>query len=184
MVEAIREVDADTPILVSAMSWGAVRWLPYLKPTGDPHTVYMVHQYEPQEQYTHQEPGGENTYPGEFDLNWDGESETFDRAWLEAYLSIIAEFQSKHGVPVAVNEFGVQRWVPNAAQFMADEMELFEELGMNHALWVWNPDWEPFSTNVHDFNFLFGPDSDNVAPVPNDLQDVILSNWQRNILRP
>jgi hypothetical protein len=40
------------------------------------------------------------------------------------------------GVPVSVNEFGVMRWVPNAADFMRDEMELFEQRGMNHALWV------------------------------------------------
>ena len=31
IVAGIREVDSDTPILVSAMGWGAVRWLPYLR---------------------------------------------------------------------------------------------------------------------------------------------------------
>jgi len=35
------------------------------------------------------------------------------------------------------------RWVPNAADFMRDEMELFEQRGMNHALWVWDPAWPP-----------------------------------------
>jgi hypothetical protein len=65
ITEAIREVDSDTPILVSAEGWGGVLWLPYLEPTGDPRTVYMVHQYEPQDQYTHQEPPAKfNSYPG------------------------------------------------------------------------------------------------------------------------
>ncbi|MBV5342745.1 cellulase family glycosylhydrolase, partial [bacterium] len=54
IVTGIREVDSDTPILVSAMSWGTVRWLPSLEPVDDPRIVYTVHQYEPQSQYTHQ----------------------------------------------------------------------------------------------------------------------------------
>lgn len=140
---AIREVDSDTPILVSAMGWGSLRWLPYLEPTDDQRTVYMVHQYEPHD-YTHQEPPARNAYPGEFDLDWDGSPDVFDRQWLDGYLSIIDDFEQEHGVPVSVNEFGVRRWVPGAAEFMADQMELFEQRGMNHALWAWDPAWEPW----------------------------------------
>jgi hypothetical protein len=87
IVQAIREVDPDTPILVSAMGWGSVRWLPFLEPVDDPRTVYMVHQYEPQEQYTHQPYPAANSYPGSFDLNWDGAPDVFDRAWLDGYLT-------------------------------------------------------------------------------------------------
>ena len=158
VVGAIREVDTETPILVSGMSWGAVRWLPWLEPVDDPHIVYMVHQYEPQEDYTHQEPPATNTYPGSFDLDWDGQPDTFDREWLDGYLSLIDDFKAEHDMPVSVNEFGVQRWVPNAADFMHDEMELFEQRGMNHAFWVWDPDWEPWTENVNGFNFRYGPD--------------------------
>jgi hypothetical protein len=185
IVAGIREVDSDTPILVSAMSWGAARWLPYLKPIEDPRIVYTAHQYEPQSQYTHQQPPpAVNTYPGEFDLDWDGEPDTFDRAWLEDFLSILADFQHEHGVPVAVNEFGVIRWVPNAADFMRDEMNIFEELGINHALWVWNPDWAPWTESVTEFNFRYGADLQNTAPIENDLQSVILEFWARNTVRP
>ena len=55
IVAGIREVDSETPILVGAMSWGAIRWLPYLKVVDDPRIVYTAHQYEPQSQYTHQQ---------------------------------------------------------------------------------------------------------------------------------
>jgi hypothetical protein len=180
----IREVDSDTPILVSAMGWGAVRWLPYLEGTDDVRIVYMTHQYEPQSQYTHQEPPAENAYPGEFDLNWDGQPEAFDRAWLEGYLSPLSDTQQAHSAPVAVNEFGVVRWAPGAADFMRDEMDIFEEMGINYALWVWNPAWAPWTESVTDFNFRFGPDPENLAPVENDLQDVILEAWARNTVRP
>jgi hypothetical protein len=182
---AIREVDADTPILVGGMGWSAVRWLPYLEPTGDPHMVYMVHQYEPQDDYTHQEPSAENTYPGEFDLDWDGEPDPFNRDWLDEYLSTIDAFKAEHGVPVAVNEFGVIRWVPGGAVFMDDQMDLFEQRGMNHALWEWQPSWKPLTEENHAFNFRLGPNPDNRADVASsDLIEVIKAYWSRNTVRP
>ncbi|UCC62586.1 MAG: cellulase family glycosylhydrolase, partial [Anaerolineae bacterium] len=135
---AIREVDSATPILIGGMGYSAVGWLPYLQPTGDPRTVYVVHQYAPF-QYTHQSPDAlDCTYPGWCDLDWDGDDDPFDQSWLEDLLLTVDAFTSTHGVPVAVNEFGVVRWVPGAAAFMNDEMALFEQRGMNHALWVWD----------------------------------------------
>jgi endoglucanase len=184
IVQAIREVDPDTPILVSAMGWGSVRWLPFLEPVDDPRTVYMVHQYEPQEQYTHQPYPVINTYPGSFDLNWDGAPDVFDRAWLDGYLSIIDDFKARSGAPVAVNEFGVMRWSPGAADFMRDSMDLFEQRGMNHAFWAWNPLWPPYS-HIDDMNYLRGPDPDDHTDLAtSDLIDVITQTWGRNAIQP
>lgn len=184
IVDGIRAVDAQTPILVSAQGWGAVRWLPALKPVDDARTVYMVHQYEPQDAYTHQGPSGENTYPGEFDLDWDGNPEPFDRAWLQDYLTVVGTFQRQHAVPVSVNEFGMERWVPNAAEFMDDQMARFEELGMNHMFWAWDPAWAPWTSSSNGFNYLFGPDPGNATPIDNDLLNVITGYWSRNTIRP
>jgi hypothetical protein len=184
IVEGIREVDDETPLLVSAQGWGAVRWLTALEPVDDPRTVYMVHQYEPQETYTHQSPVGGNGYPGEFDVDYDGAADRFDRDWLERVLSPVKAFQGEHALPVSVNEFGAERWVPDAALFMDDQMGLFEELGMNHSLWAWDPAWEPWTSSSNEFNFLFGPNPDNAAPVDNDLLEVITDYWSRNTVRP
>lgn len=184
IVAAIREVDPDTPILISGMGWGAVRWLLFLEPVDDPRVVYMVHQYEPQEQYTHQEYPAANSYPGSFDLTWDGTPDPFDRAWLDGYLSVIDDFQARYGVPVAVNEYGVNRWVPGAADFMRDSMALFEQRGMNHAFWVWNPLWLPYA-HIDNMNYLRGPDPDNHTDLEsNDVLEVIRANWSQNTVRP
>jgi hypothetical protein len=180
---AIRQVDADTPILVAGMGYSGVDWLPYLKPTGDSRTVYVVHQYAPY-LYTHQWAEVEYSYPGEFDVDWDGEGDLVDRVWLETLLSTIDDFQSSHHVPVAVNEFGVVRWVPGAAFFMDDQVGLFEQLGMNHALWVWDPAWEAWNEGVNGFTFRFGPDPGSKQVVSSDLADVILKYWGRNTVRP
>jgi uncharacterized protein (TIGR01370 family) len=182
---AIREVDPDTPILIGAMSYSAIEWLPYLQPTGDPRTVYAVHQYAPV-RYTHQWWDSlELTYPGEFDIDWDGDDDQFNRAWLENLLSTADEFAATHGVPVAVNEFGTVRWVPGAADFMDDQIDLFEQQGMNHALWSWDPSWEPWTAENDAFNFRHGPDPDHHADVASsDLIDVIVEYWGRNTIRP
>ena len=186
ITEAIRQVDAETPLLVGGMGYSSVEWLPYLQPTGDPRTVYAVHQYAPY-QYTHQHWDEiECTYPGSCDLDWDGEADDqLDRAWLEALHGAVDDFAETHGVPVAANEFGAVRWVPGAAAFMSDQMEILEQLGMNYALWVWDPAWEPWTEEVNAFNFRHGPDPGNHADVAQtDLQDVIASYWGRNAIRP
>jgi hypothetical protein len=79
-------------------------------------TVYVVHQYEPQDDYTHQEPDADNTYPDVFDIDDDGEDDQFDRAWLDNLLSTVDRCAATHGMPLAVDEYGVNRRVPGAAQ--------------------------------------------------------------------
>jgi hypothetical protein len=180
----IRQVDTNTPILIGGNGYSAVNWLPYVQTTGDPHTVYTVHQYEPFV-YTHQEPPLTNSYPGVFDADWDGQDDQVNRAWLDNLLSPIDTYTTTHGAPVAVNEFGLMRWEPGAADFMNDEMDLFEQRGVNYALWVWDPAWEPWTQGVDAFNFRHGPDPNNHADVTSsDLMDVIIAHWQQNTVRP
>jgi len=184
LVSAVREVDGDTPILVGGNGYSGVEWLPYLQPVDDAHIVYTIHQYAPQSQYTHQEPPAENTYPGEFDLDWDGQLDIFDRSWLENLLSIVTDFQSAHGVVVAVNEYGLQRWTPGGADYLHDEMTFFEQYGWNYAVWMWHASWPPLVEGDNNFNFRFGPDPENVTEVDNDLQDALVSFWSRNMVQP
>lgn len=188
IVEAIREVDSDTPILVGAMSWSQVDWLPYLEPTDDPRTVYTFHQYAPQD-YTHQYPDEQGdlpiTYPGKLDLDGDGEIDSLDRDWLESLLSPVTEFQSTHGMPVAVNEYGVMRFEPGAAEYLNDLMALLEDLGINHALWAWTSAHVLRYGDMQEFEYRLGPDMDNLTEeVPSELMEVIVRNWEQNTVRP
>ncbi|MBN2502717.1 MAG: cellulase family glycosylhydrolase [Anaerolineales bacterium] len=177
IVQGIRAVDVETPILVGGMSYSRVAWLPYLEPMDDPYIVYVIHQYAPAE-YTQQEPGENISYPDEI---W---GETFNQAWLENLLSTVDDFAAETGAPVAVDEFGVVRWAPNAVQFMDDSMSLFEERGMNHSLWEWSASYEPFVSEVNAFTFGFGPEVGNTNNVPNGLMDVIVAHWSQNTIRP
>lgn len=184
IVTAIREVDPDTPILIGGNGWSNLEWLPYLDVLDEEGIVYTFHQYAPHE-YTHQSwKPWMIEYPGEMDLDWDGEDDAFDRSWLEGYLQIAGDFQIAHDVPVAVNEYGVIRWVPGAATFMADEMEIFEELGVNYSSWAWNPAWEPFKS-IDDFEHRHGTDPLNHSNVAeSEVMDVLMHYWSRNTIRP
>ena len=54
LVTAIREVDAETPILVGGEGYSALDWLPYLELVDAERIVYTFHQYTPSK-YTHQD---------------------------------------------------------------------------------------------------------------------------------
>jgi hypothetical protein len=184
LVSAIRTIDKETPILVGGNSYSSVEWLPYLQLDNDPHIVYTIHQYSPHE-YTHQEPPElTRTYPGTFDTDYDGDLETFDRTWLENLFAIAANFQSTHHIVVAVNEYGLERWEPGGADYVHDEMTLFDHYGWNYALWQWPASWLPLAKGDNAFNFLLGPAPTNLTEAPNAMLDAFTRAWQHNTLRP
>jgi hypothetical protein len=185
IVTGIREVDPETPILLGADGYSSVLWLPYLEPVDAQHVVYVVHQYEPVSQYTDQEPDGKNSYPGQFDTDWDGQDDQFNRDWLENnILTVMDAYSAKVGAPMGVDEFGVQRWVPGADVYMNDIMGLFEERGINYSLWEWQTSWPDFAEEIHPFNFRFGSDPDSRSETESALQDVIMHYWNLNVVRP
>jgi len=183
---AVREVDLGTPILIGGMGWSSVRWLPYLEPTGDGRTVYLVHQYEPQTEYTHQESRHpKHGYPDRFDLDWDGKKDDFDQEWLDNYFGIIDQYQQKWNVPLAVNEYGIVRWIPGGENFLDDQLALFEARGLNHAIWMWDPAWQPWTEEVNAMNYRFGQDPKiQEDTLPNPLMDLLQDFWSRNEIRP
>ena len=184
IVEGIRKVDSDTPILVNAEGFSAIEWLPYLKPVDAEKIVYIAHQYEPYNQYTAQEAWVKHEYPGRFDLDWDGASDDFNLEFLENLLSTLDDYSTEHSVPVGVDEFGVVRYAPGAAVYIDDIMGLFEERGINYSLWEWSTTFRIFEEDIHEFNFRFGPEFNNRKDSPSDLLDVIIKYWSLNTIRP
>ncbi len=184
IVGTIRTVDRKTPILVGGMGYSSLGWLPSTRIVDDERMVYTFHQYEPFV-YTHQDQGEVvNSYPGYFDANWDYEPEEVNREWLDDYFSIMDDFSAEYGMPIAANECGVIRWESGAANFMRDQLGLFEQRGINYALWMWYPAWEPLAEGDHDFNFRLGKKPDNRQDTQNNLLDIYEEFWGRNTIRP
>ncbi|MEO1645682.1 MAG: cellulase family glycosylhydrolase [Chloroflexota bacterium] len=184
MVASIRSVDMQMPILVSAPEWGNMAWLPYLKLHDDSRIVYTVHLYDPF-LYTHQDPQEAVFFPGEVDADYDGNLDYVDEAWVEASFAILDAWQQEHNMPVAVNEYGVVRWVPGGDRFIHAQMEALEGRGINHALWAWNPSWQPFDSVVDAFDYWHGSDANHHSEVQSTpLTNIIIENWSRNDFRP
>ena len=174
IVESIRTVDQETPILVGGMGYSAINWLPYLRPVNDDRILYMVHQYDPYD-YTHQKPHGRKVvYP-----------EDVQQEYLEGLIDTMISYSENYQVPVACNEFGAVRWSPGGYQYLDDLMGLFDQQGYNHAIWVWHPLLEPYNQKVHAFNFRTGSGPKHWEDNPhNDLLRIIQKYWARNTCRP
>ena len=184
LVSAIREVDSTTPILVGGNNYSSVEWLSTFKPINETRIVYAIHQYSPH-MYTHQEPPNlKLTYPGSFDTNYDGIAETFDRAWLKTFLATAINFSVKNHAPVVVNEFGAERWEPGAADYIRDEMDIFEQNGWNYTAWQWQPEWPPLAEGDNSFNFRFGLSPKHLTNIKNELLSAYTDAWARNSVRP
>lgn len=174
---AIRAV-SDVPILLEGDGYGSVDYLPYLKITGDPRTVYTIHSYDPVI-YTHQNPSGHLSYPGRMPIN--GKSITVDKAYLQQTLQPLRAYKEAHSVPVAVTEFGVRRYVPGAATYLSDFLDIVEEIGAAHAVWEFVVSAQRPLFN--DFDVQGGPDASVKTSVDNQVQTAITDNFERNCSR-
>ncbi len=179
---AVRKIDAATPILIGAMNWSSPSWLSTIPAWKIPRVVYVAHHYEPFV-YTHQRPPLVNTYPGTFDADYDGKADAVDKGFVRELLQPIRDFRAARNAPVAVNEFGVARWQPGAASFLRDVFDIFEEWGVNSALWLWESDFA--GVDWDDFNFRHGGNPAVRSDVPgSDIELAIRAAWKANALRP
>ncbi len=167
LVDAIRQEDPETPILVGANAYSRASFLSQLEVVDDPGVVYAVHQYEPLD-YTHQDAWAE------MDPEWDTLNQVFDD--MDA-------FADEHGVALAVNEFGVHRFCPGGAGFVGRQIEHWEARGWNHAIWAWAPAEGFFGST--DFHLYYGPDPDSAEVVDdNALLQEVREAWALNTARP
>jgi cysteinyl-tRNA synthetase len=176
---AIRQVDPDTPIIVNSLNWASAEWFPSLQVTGDPRTIYSHHAYDP-DVYTNQDKGEDDiSYPDVVEDS--GERIEFDRSWLVSMYLPVREFGSVYQVPGYVGEFGALRWVPDGQTFLEDQIDIFEENGWNHAVYVWRGDEPEFD----GFNLEYGPDPENHELVAeNPLLNLFRESWRQNIYFP
>jgi len=185
IIKAIRDVDDSTPIIIESEGYSSITWLPFLVPAQDSFAVTAVHQYLPFSQYTHQDASGKNSYPGSFDVNYDGKNDEFNRPWLENLLEPAKIYSAQNQVPIAIGEFGVNRWVPGAEKYLFDLIGMFEQNGWNHAIWEWSTSYSPFASEIDDFNYLYGIDPQNIEiRLDNTLIEIIVEYWRFNQIRP
>lgn len=196
LLEAVRLVDPTMPVLVGGNGYSSIDFLSQLRVVEDPAVVYVAHSYGPRA-YTHQEPGAALSYAQaraqESGRPMDG------AAWFEALFAPLDRFRHHRAghpaqaspsggeslLPMAMTEFGVVRWAPDAAGYLADQLAALERRGMNAMLYGWAPEGASQGQAIDRFDPSFGADPDNhtrLAATP--ALEVLARHWRANRERP
>lgn len=168
VIDVIRPIEPTRPIVVEVgpggLCWG-FKDFPLL---ADKNIIYSSHQYQPHK-YSHQGISSlnntdlakayletEQPWPGVYSDTGGG---LWDKERLVKEMQPMIDFQKKYGVRIYISEFGVVRWAPDAAQYIEDNIEVFEEYGWDwsfHAFRenpIWSPEYEPvFKDNIKSSN--------------------------------
>ena len=140
--EAIREIDPETPVIVSCNAdgaWCAPSAFKTMRTLDLVNVFYQFHMYEPFE-YTHQKvlPQFKDSvcaYPDP--------SRGWDAAWLRRAVEPVREFQRRTGARIFVGEFSAVAWAEGCDRWIADIGALLNECGWDwcyHAFREW-PGW-------------------------------------------
>ncbi|MBR0459184.1 MAG: cellulase family glycosylhydrolase [Victivallales bacterium] len=122
---AIREIDAEVPIVVECNYYDSARGFREMEPFAIKNIIYQVHMYTPGT-FTHQgvhsaPPIPLRVYPGVIDnVNWDKEA-------LRKELQPVRDFQLKYGARIYLGEFSAIAWAPGAEVYLRDVISLAEE---------------------------------------------------------
>lgn len=150
VVAAIREVDTDTPVVIDCGWWATAYAIRYLKPLRDNKVLYSVHMYEPYSYTNKKTNNGRFSYPGKAVIETGAEGETkeidLNSAELEKMLSHVVDWQKAHGIKsnrIFVGEFGCNRTVAGAENYLADLIKIFNRNNWHWAFFTFRPDsWD------------------------------------------
>ncbi|MDR1760108.1 MAG: glycoside hydrolase family 5 protein [Fibrobacter sp.] len=160
----IRAAAPRAPIVVGSNLWNNAEQFRDLTPVDDDNVLYSFHSYQPVI-FTHQFAAWiDDPYFREV-RNWPGnypppatsaqtnlpvESGEWNKERLRKTMEHALEFRSKHGVPVACNEFGVYVQVNRKSQlnWISDFTSLLREADVGFSYWNYkNLDFGVISTN-------------------------------------
>ena len=143
IVGAIREADPATPILLDCWFHAGPSGFGFLDPVDDPLVLYSFHVYEPWNFTTWRVNKERYSYPEKMPKWWDGPTEAWTKATLRERVGAVMEWQKRHRMPatrVVVGEFGCDRRVGGARQYLADWIELFNAEGWHWAFYAYRED--------------------------------------------
>jgi hypothetical protein len=152
IVGATREVDPDTPILVEGYGHGSVAGLTHLSPIDDPGILYSFHFYDPWQYTARKVNRGRYTYPGEMPAYWDGPAERWERDRLADMMGPVGKWAALHGVAtnrIVAAEFGCDRGVPGAREYLEDVVITLNGRGWHWAFYSFREDaWDRMDYEV------------------------------------
>ncbi|MDR2396535.1 MAG: glycoside hydrolase family 5 protein [Puniceicoccales bacterium] len=148
VIQAIRQVDGDIPIIVDSFAYADPNTFKYLNPINDENILYSFHMYEPYEYTNHQHNHGQYTYPGKI------EDQYWDKKTLTEYVESVNEFQKCNKIPsnrILVGEFGCYRKQKGLSKYFSDLISIFNEKGWHWAFYAFREDsWDGMDYELGD----------------------------------
>jgi endoglucanase len=198
LIDEIRKIDRRHAIVIEpgpgGLCW-AFKNFPALR---GKNLIYSIHQYQPldysvqgvyQRDYSdfirkHARPSF--GWPGKYSTtggDWfDKNLETLDMSggirWdkkqIEKELAPVVEFQRRHRVRIYVGEFSVSRWSPNAADYLRENLEIFERYGWD---WTYHAFREAHFWSLEHVNSC---EKSDISSTPTDRALVMRKYLERN----
>lgn len=155
IVEAIRMVDKDTPIILNSGLYATPWAFEYLKPINDENVLYAFHMYEPYEMTSqNRRKGFEYEYPGKVKVGEQQTEKMFNKEALKDFLQPVDQWAKDHNIPanrIIAEEFGINRMVKGADQYLSDLISIFDEYGWHWAFYAFREDtWEGMDYQLGD----------------------------------
>ena len=142
IVDAIREVDPATPIILDGWDYATPEAIRFVEPVADERTLYAMHAYE-WLYTTFRVNNGRFAYPDKMPLG-DGR---MTKAWtpdsFRAWFAPAAHWVVARGLPrnrVIVSEFGCDRRVEGAKDYLADLISALNQAGVHWAFYAFRDD--------------------------------------------
>ena len=130
VIKVIREVDTQTPIILDGWMHSDIKGLTYLVPVQDEKVLYAFHYYGIWRYATFRANKGRFSYPDKMPKGWGNETESWSQNHIVQQMQPVIDWAKKHGIPanrIIAEEFGVDRRVGGAEQFLAKTIQAIEQ---------------------------------------------------------
>ena len=138
MVDAIRSVDADTPIILDGWFYASPQAFAYNRPVADDRVLYAFHNPGPWQMTTYRVNQGRYAYPHRVPAR-DGPTESWTRDRLAREVLAVERFAKRHRIPasrIIASEFWYDRRLEGAAAYMADLIHIYNERNWHWAFYA------------------------------------------------
>ncbi len=135
MIEAIRTIDKDIPIMLDGYFYCDPKGLPYMDAYNDPNILYAFHNPAPWEFATYRINKGRYSYPDKMPKYWNGPAIKWDIKRLQKTLKPVYRFIKKNRIPnyqMVASEVWCDRRVEGCAEYFRDILSLY-----NSNKWHW-----------------------------------------------
>lgn len=140
IIEHIRLIDKERPIILDSSAYGDAQAFRTLLPQTDKNVLYAFHMYEPYAYTNYQMNKGKFAYPCCIQGN------QWDRKALKAYMGAVIEFQKRYHIPnrkIVVGEFGGHRMAAGLEKYFEDLITIFNKQGWHFAFYAFREDtWD------------------------------------------